>query len=177
MDEAQEQPQIVDLGAEPPVAVLAFNPPQGGLASSQSARDTSHSNTAPSTASGPSAPITTLAWAPSCGRSYHLIATGSLDGTVRVWRVTPAEAAPADDDAMEESRAWGAEVRAEWGRGDAGVAKVEVGLSILTSAQGLTPLPPSVEHHGHGPLRRERGRADPAVQDGVRRDVGLHGDV
>ena len=33
--------------------------------------------------------ITSVAWAPSCGRSYHLIATGSRDGHVRIWRVRP----------------------------------------------------------------------------------------
>jgi len=33
--------------------------------------------------------ITSVAWAPSCGRSYHLIATGSRDGHVRIWKVKP----------------------------------------------------------------------------------------
>ncbi|KAL4254361.1 Protein transport protein SEC13 [Abortiporus biennis] len=33
--------------------------------------------------------VTSIAWAPSCGRSYHLIATGSRDGRVRIWRVKP----------------------------------------------------------------------------------------
>jgi len=31
--------------------------------------------------------ITSISWAPSCGRSTHLIATGSRDGHVRIWRV------------------------------------------------------------------------------------------
>ena len=31
--------------------------------------------------------ITSVSWAPSCGRSTHLIATGSRDGHVRIWRV------------------------------------------------------------------------------------------
>lgn len=35
--------------------------------------------------------VTSVAWAPSCGRSYHLIATGSRDGRVRVWKVRPGE--------------------------------------------------------------------------------------
>lgn len=35
--------------------------------------------------------ITSVAWAPSCGRSYHLLATGGRDGHVRIWRVKPAE--------------------------------------------------------------------------------------
>lgn len=33
--------------------------------------------------------ITSIAWAPSCGRSYHLVATGGRDGHVRIWRVKP----------------------------------------------------------------------------------------
>ncbi|KIP09749.1 hypothetical protein PHLGIDRAFT_102282, partial [Phlebiopsis gigantea 11061_1 CR5-6] len=33
--------------------------------------------------------VISVAWAPSCGRSYHLIATGSRDGHVRIWRVKP----------------------------------------------------------------------------------------
>ncbi|KAF9652668.1 WD40 repeat-like protein [Thelephora ganbajun] len=31
--------------------------------------------------------ITSISWAPSCGRSTHLIATGSRDGHVKIWRV------------------------------------------------------------------------------------------
>ena len=31
----------------------------------------------------------TVAWAPSCGRSYQLIAAGGRDGIVRVWKVKP----------------------------------------------------------------------------------------
>lgn len=42
----------------------------------------------PDTAPTPYA-ITCVAWAPSCGRSYHLIATGGRDGRVRIWRVKP----------------------------------------------------------------------------------------
>lgn len=33
--------------------------------------------------------VSSIAWAPSCGRSYHLIATGSRDGLVRVWKLVP----------------------------------------------------------------------------------------
>ena len=35
--------------------------------------------------------VTSLSWAPSCGRSYHLIATGSRDGSVRIWKIQPGE--------------------------------------------------------------------------------------
>lgn len=38
--------------------------------------------------------VTTVSWAPSCGRSTHLIATGSRDGHVRIWRLKP----PTPDD-------------------------------------------------------------------------------
>lgn len=31
--------------------------------------------------------VTSVSWAPSCGRSYHLVATGGRDGHVRIWRV------------------------------------------------------------------------------------------
>ena len=33
--------------------------------------------------------VTSVSWAPSCGRSFHLIATGSRDGRVRIWKVKP----------------------------------------------------------------------------------------
>lgn len=38
--------------------------------------------------------VTSVAWAPSCGRSFHLVATGSRDGCVRVWRVRPPPPSP-----------------------------------------------------------------------------------
>ena len=44
--------------------------------------------------------VTSVAWAPSCGRSYHLIATGSRDGHVRIWRVKPAEDADTEDEGV-----------------------------------------------------------------------------
>ncbi|KAF9078137.1 WD40-repeat-containing domain protein [Rhodocollybia butyracea] len=42
-------------------------------------------NETPSTTT--STTITTVSWAPSCGRSYHLIATGGRDGHVRIYKV------------------------------------------------------------------------------------------
>ena len=30
-----------------------------------------------------------MSWAPSCGRSYHLVATGGRDGHVRIWKIKP----------------------------------------------------------------------------------------
>lgn len=56
--------------------------------------------------------ITSVSWAPSCGRSYHLVATGSRDGRVRIWRVRPP--APAEDEdedvGMDGDGAWAASV-------------------------------------------------------------------
>ncbi len=44
--------------------------------------------------------VTSIAWAPSCGRSYHLVATGSRDGHVRIWKLRPGSL---DEERMEGS--------------------------------------------------------------------------
>ncbi|OAV96896.1 hypothetical protein PTTG_07500 [Puccinia triticina 1-1 BBBD Race 1] len=38
----------------------------------------------------PVSPISSLAWAPPCGRDYHLIAAGHRDGRARIWKLIPA---------------------------------------------------------------------------------------
>jgi nucleoporin SEH1 len=64
-----------------------------------------------------------MSWAPSCGRSYHLIATGARDGTVRIWRVEP----PSDGEDQEDLKeGWKAEVVAEFEKGGARVGMVDV---------------------------------------------------
>lgn len=71
----------------------------------------------PADAIAPSAPtfaVTTVAWAPSCGRSYHLIATGGRDGRVRIWRVTPGEDLDREDEDEEEDGKWTANVVADF---------------------------------------------------------------
>ncbi|KAF9022977.1 WD40 repeat-like protein [Hymenopellis radicata] len=83
--------------------------------------------------------ITSVAWAPSCGRSYHLIATGSRDGRVRVWRVKPGEESAvengteAEDD--EEGR-WEARIVADFGEHKSSVGRVEWNITgtVLSSA-------------------------------------------
>ena len=46
--------------------------------------------------------MTSVSWAPSCGRSFHLIATGSRDGKVRIWKIRPS--LPLEDqDPMNDS--------------------------------------------------------------------------
>ena len=56
--------------------------------------------------------ITWVAWAPSCGESYHLITNGGQDGHVRIWKVKTRS-----DDAMEgghEAVKWTAVSVAPW---------------------------------------------------------------
>ncbi|WVN88968.1 uncharacterized protein L203_104183 [Cryptococcus depauperatus CBS 7841] len=73
------------------------------------------------------APLTCLSWAPSCGRSYHLVATGSRDGTVSIWRIQPpGETARSDfGSSGEVTREWKAECVGEFGQGGAKVCTVD----------------------------------------------------
>ncbi|KIL60918.1 hypothetical protein M378DRAFT_193550 [Amanita muscaria Koide BX008] len=76
---------------------------------------------APATTKEPNGPasfsITSVSWAASCGRSYHLIATGGRDGHVRIWRVRPAQ----DDDAeVFYDEAAGTTTTHAQGRGEGG---------------------------------------------------------
>ncbi|KAF5318651.1 hypothetical protein D9619_010930 [Psilocybe cf. subviscida] len=88
--------------------------------------------------------ITSVAWAPSCGRSYHLIATGGRDGRVRVWKVRPGEELGGGDvsmgmgdpdDADAEER-WSAMVVADFEHHRSAVTRVEWNVTgtILASA-------------------------------------------
>ena len=45
--------------------------------------------------SGHTRGILAVAWAPAIGRSYHLLAAGSADGTASLWRLQPEATAPA----------------------------------------------------------------------------------
>lgn len=77
--------------------------------------------------------ITSVAWAPSCGRSYHLIATGGRDGRVRVWKVRPGEELGGGDVAMgvpepeeaEGEERWSAVVVADFEHHRSAVTRVE----------------------------------------------------
>lgn len=96
--------------------------------------------TATPTDSEPPAPfaITSVAWAPSCGRSYHLVATGGRDGHVRIWRVKP----PAVGDEVEgegedvADGKWSASVVGDFDDHKAAVGRVEWNITgtILSSA-------------------------------------------
>ncbi|KAF9003288.1 WD40-repeat-containing domain protein [Cyathus striatus] len=87
------------------------------------------------------APITSVAWAPSCGRSYHLIATGGRDGHVRIWKVKNPEensdeenVAPAEP--KEEDGRWTATVVADFDHHKSAVGRVEWNITgtVLSSA-------------------------------------------
>ncbi|KAI6045292.1 WD40-repeat-containing domain protein [Pisolithus marmoratus] len=78
--------------------------------------------------------VTTVAWAPSCGRSYHLIATGSRDGHVRIWKVKPAEDSDVEDDSVGSK--WTASIAADFDNHKSAVGRVEWNITgtILSSA-------------------------------------------
>ncbi|EDR03350.1 uncharacterized protein LACBIDRAFT_238721 [Laccaria bicolor S238N-H82] len=78
--------------------------------------------------------ITSVAWAPLCGRSYHLIATGGRDGHVRIWKVKPGS-----DDAAEgdhEAAKWTAASVADFDHHKSAVGRVEWNITgtVLSSA-------------------------------------------
>ena len=50
-----------------------------------------------------------MSWAPSCGRSYHLVATGGRDGHVRIWKIKPGL-----DDIDDEVMMGGVESEDKW---------------------------------------------------------------
>ncbi|KAG9311735.1 WD40-repeat-containing domain protein [Chiua virens] len=78
--------------------------------------------------------ITSVAWAPSCGRSYHLLATGGRDGRVRIWRVKPAE--DVDDADAEGEPRWTGTIVADFDHHKSAVGRVEWNITgtVLSSA-------------------------------------------
>ena len=72
--------------------------------------------------------ITSVSWAPSCGRSFHLIATGSRDGHVRIWKVRPPTPTLNDDLDEGGDEKWSASLVAEFG-------DHEYGFSYFSSTQ------------------------------------------
>ncbi|KAJ7600694.1 WD40 repeat-like protein [Mycena floridula] len=90
--------------------------------------------------------ITSVAWAPSCGRSYDLIATGSRDGKVRIWRVKAgdSEAEPKTGGEMdvdgfgaqgeEEEGEWTASLVGEFGEHKSAIGRVDWNVTGTTLA-------------------------------------------
>ncbi|KAG6845009.1 hypothetical protein H0H87_001781 [Tephrocybe sp. NHM501043] len=106
--------KIVQLSpSRRPTTILALDPaPTPAPQTSSSAPETSAFAVESSATAQPSFAVTSVAWAPSCGRSYHLIATGGRDGRVRIWRVKPGEDLEREDD--EEESKWTASVVADF---------------------------------------------------------------
>ncbi|KAH9835285.1 WD40 repeat-like protein [Rhodofomes roseus] len=82
--------------------------------------------------------ITAVSWAPSCGRSYHLVATGGRDGHVRIWRVKPPtleDGGDTDGTDASDTR-WSAAVVADFDDHKSGVGRVEWNITgtVLSSA-------------------------------------------
>lgn len=82
-----------------PMALLTLDPSPSSKSSAEG--NNNPSNTLPGEGDTP-APysVTSVAWAPSCGRSYHLVATGCRDGHVRIWQIKPAEDADMEDETV-----------------------------------------------------------------------------
>ncbi|KZS97211.1 WD40 repeat-like protein [Sistotremastrum niveocremeum HHB9708] len=80
--------------------------------------------------------ITSVSWAPSCGRSYHLIATGSRDGHVRIWRVRPPSVFPKEGEESSEKEKWAATLVGDFSEHRLSVGRVEWNVTgtILSSA-------------------------------------------
>ncbi|GBE87451.1 WD40 repeat-like protein [Sparassis latifolia] len=83
--------------------------------------------------------ITSVAWAPSCGRSYHLIATGGRDGHVRIWRVkppTPSDELEAEGEPDTSEGNWSASIVGDFDDHKSAVGRVEWNITgtILSSA-------------------------------------------
>ncbi|KAH9174724.1 WD40 repeat-like protein [Lactarius sanguifluus] len=79
--------------------------------------------------------VTSVAWAPSCGRSYHLVATGSRDGHVRIWKLRSSSL---DEERIENSEdaKWTGSVVADFDHHKSSVGRVEWNITgtILSSA-------------------------------------------
>ncbi|EJD05418.1 WD40 repeat-like protein [Fomitiporia mediterranea MF3/22] len=148
--------KIIQFSSHRPHALLALEPPppstsapavprgntsrSGGYAAAVGGSNVSSNDT-------PYA-VTSVAWAPSCGRSFHLIATGSRDGRVRIWKVRPpppsvTASMHSNGMVMEEDMAvdsldekWSASLVAEFDDHKSSVGRVEWNITgtVLSSS-------------------------------------------
>ncbi|KAI0823235.1 WD40-repeat-containing domain protein [Trametes gibbosa] len=96
----------------------------------------------PTTDASKTRTVTSIAWAPSCGRSYHLVATGARDGHVRIWRVRPptqgehGDGGAAEDDDADDATQWTASVVGDFDDHKSAVGRVEWNITgtVLSSA-------------------------------------------
>ncbi|KAF7428610.1 hypothetical protein PC9H_007837 [Pleurotus ostreatus] len=128
--------KVIQISAsQRPMTLLTLDPSPAHAASTM--QTLTGSADAPAEADSPSPAsyaVTSVAWAPSCGRSYHLIATGCRDGKVRIWKVKPAPE-DAEGDEGEEGR-WSATIVADFDNHKSSVGRVEWNITgtILSSA-------------------------------------------
>ncbi|KAF4616279.1 hypothetical protein D9613_008787 [Agrocybe pediades] len=142
--------KIIQINSRRSSTLLTLSP-NGGATTSGSATETQTplsnsmiASTATVTdkdasAESPSQAITSVAWAPSCGRSYHLIATGSKDGHVRIWKVRPGSDEVDQDNLVDgegEEAKWSAVMIADFEHHEAPVGRVEWNITgtLLSSA-------------------------------------------
>ncbi|KAG5653850.1 hypothetical protein H0H81_009929 [Sphagnurus paluster] len=133
-----------------PTAILTLDPtpgpgpepaPSSGTSSfapgPASASTVADSQTSEATDTPPVFSVTSVAWAPSCGRSHHLVATGSRDGHVRIWRLKPGEDVDRDEeeDAEGEVGKWTANLAADFDEHRSAVGRVEWNITgtVLSS--------------------------------------------
>ncbi|KAG6850306.1 hypothetical protein H0H93_015248 [Arthromyces matolae] len=95
-----------------PTTILTLDSTPSPPPKTSSAAEGSTSGPEPTISVPPAFAITTVSWAPSCGRSYHLIATGSRDGRVHIWRVKPGDDIDGEDE--DEENKWTATVVADF---------------------------------------------------------------
>lgn len=138
---AGTSPSIKLISLSPtPSCVLLLTPSSPTTTSTTTAAATDTTTTTGS-GSGPTqyAPLTCLAWAPNCGRNYHLLATGARDGTIRIWRVEPpGERGRVDYDTEGEMvKEWRGQCTGEFGKGGARVGTVDVLRFLLFHADPI----------------------------------------
>ncbi|KAF8067503.1 WD40 repeat-like protein [Lyophyllum atratum] len=122
-----------------PTALLTLDPtpataPQAPTFPGPDSSSSTQPGDADAAAAPPAFAVTSVAWAPSCGRSYHLIATGGRDGRVRIWRVRPGE--DVDGEGEEEEGGWGASVVGDFDQHKSAIGRVEWNITgtVLSSA-------------------------------------------
>ncbi|KAF4563370.1 hypothetical protein EYR40_006909 [Pleurotus pulmonarius] len=128
--------KVIQISAsQRPMTLLTLDPSPAHAASAMLPSTTSADTSADAESHSPASyAVTSVAWAPSCGRSYHLIATGCRDGKVRIWKVKPAPE-DAEGDEGEEGR-WSATIVADFDNHKSSVGRVEWNITgtILSSA-------------------------------------------
>lgn len=113
--------QVIHLSASRRAATLLALDPHPSASdhpttpsSSHAAQDALQSTSKPKAPAASKAPphssaVVTVSWAPSCGRSYHLVATGGRDGHIRIWKLKPES-----DDDEEGEGGWSAGLVADF---------------------------------------------------------------